>query len=238
MYNEEYEDLNIAKKRILYLMKLQYSDENEYNDDYEATIDENVENGMNDIIKKIKLATGTINELSSLVSRHGSYDKPYFKGGAQFILFNKLIFELLNNLKNINDIFKKIINNIGYVEPNEINEFKESIKSLYDYFMRFINLNTYQGKISFSVVSTDKTDKRSDLLAINTIKDTLRTIQEEVTKIINYNNTISSNYNYKSVNIKNKPKVTNYLLSKKEKLVNQNSDDIDNNLNYQDIIND
>jgi hypothetical protein len=217
MYHETYDDLNKAKKQILYLMKLKYEEDNE-DDDYNDTDDVNSEKGMESILKSIDNAISYINNMIPLTKRSTGAQSahPFFRTQQTYISFVNLSLNLENTLKSINKTFKIIINNIGFVEPEDIDTFKDQYKTLINDHFDLVenNSNSNTQVIEFKIIGSTDTD-------LTILHERFNNIQNEITSLFNYNKSISQNYNYKSSNVKSKPKTINFMSSK------QSNNDID-----------
>jgi len=225
MYNEEYEDLNKAKQKILYLLKLQYSDVEEVDNDEEQT-DNQVEQGMDEIIKNIQTAINYINQMSTAVkysrSKRNRPTPPYFRTATVYINFNNNALQLLNSLELINRKFQLIINNIGFVEPADMSLYNDIKNELFNYYRNLLDINSFEGNLRFEIIDTS-----GKAVDFTLLYEHFNKIHIEMNKIYQYDNNIKQTYNYKSANIKYKSKTSDFLTSKKEEYIkNKNTDDL------------
>ena len=164
-------------------------------------------NYMNQMITSVKTPTG----------RNA---RPFFRNATTYMNFNTISLSLYNSLVSINKNFKNIINNIGFVEPDDMNTYKETFTNLIDYYNKLILANTFRGQLHFKI--HDTTAEPPDL---RTLYDRFNSMNNEIQEIKSHNNKIDQTYNYKSANVKSTPKAKNFKLSKHEDLSSSFIDD-------------
>jgi hypothetical protein len=244
----DYDDLNNAKKKILFLLKTKYSDPNT---EYVETDDTDADSVFLRIVNALKSSKDLVLELTALLNREKDstvststqvprmnknglpktdrsgntvFDtvtttqnvegKLYHRSNGTYTTYYQISIKLQSNLKNMNHELKSIINHIGYVEPENMITYKE----VYEEFMKKL----------LQLLSNNNIKKFA-----NTTNEQVANLNEIYTSITNesktlndYNNSITSTYNYKNVNKESKRNPQ--TLASSGSITNNNNDDDDN----------
>lgn len=124
----------------------------------------------------------------------------YYRNINAYMNFNQYIYDVLKNTQKVNNIFKEIINDIGFVEPEDIQTYKESFQEFtknLDDVGKHIIVNGV-----FKVVFKDPNNE----IDKENLKNAVYSLKDEENELIKYNQNINQNYNYKPSNLKNKTK--------------------------------
>jgi hypothetical protein len=218
----DYDDLNNAKKKILFLLNTKYKDPNT---DYVETDDTDADGVFSRVVNALKSSKALALELIALTNREKdstatrsikvprldtsglqrtdkngknlfdnvteTYDvegRYYHRSGGSYTNYYQNSIKLQSNLKNMNNELKSIINNIGYVEPENMTTYKE----VYDEFMNKLKqLLTYGTLVKFA----NTTDEQ-----VKNLNEIYTSITNESRTLYEYDNQIKSTYNYKNTN--------------------------------------
>lgn len=236
---EDLDDVNKAKQKILYLLKMKYSDSTA---EYDITDDTDTDSSLNNITNLLKQSGGLLAQVITDVKREkdqelieqdvipgapimttdGSrqrvrkgvplYEDPvfvdritlipghlYFRSTASYQKFTEQLYKLLENLKQINLIFVKIINNIGYVEPANMRLYEEAFGRFKEYYQNFADMTSDEnGQFNVTIKDTTSTFEKSNLITDFT------KINNEKDKLVKYNADVRNTYNYKNSIMKTK----------------------------------
>lgn len=202
MIHEEVEDLNKAKKKILYLLKLKYnSDEISENNSVSQT-DSNAERGMQNIIRDLNSSISIMTQMIPSTKRGAKKPfKPMFRTQQILLTFLNLSLTLENTFKSININFKNIIDTIGYVEPKDIIIFKELVLRANNLYNELISVNIHKGELFFYQNNEDND--------FSPLYNRFDVIEDEIDKIREYYEKVTQTYNYKGSNVDNSFKFKN-----------------------------
>ena len=110
--------------------------------------------------------------------------------------FSEQLFQLLEQLKQTNIICARIIDNIGYVEPDNMQQYKEKILQFMNFLGQFMKL-TINATGVFKIHIKDSSTNFSQSNLVNEFGH----IGEETTKLFEFNNKVNETYNYKNSNM-------------------------------------
>jgi hypothetical protein len=197
-YNSD-DKLNVAKSRILQLLRLKYRDPNTI---YVESDDTNYDVQFSKILNNINQLYNLFNLLVGYVPIIN--DKPAFRIPSNIAAYLQTNHTIISLLRNTNLIFNKIINNIGYVEPENITIYRQSFKEMLSLHTVFVQTVTYTGNFD---VDTWSTQKRLSLTEKDIYNSLYEQTEEEINELIVYNSRLETTYSYRSknVNIKRSP---------------------------------
>ncbi len=215
MNYETYEDLNKAKKKILYLMKLKYSsvDANELNDD--TSKNNTVESVFTKILRDMESINTKLYQMATFVGVNESSSRvksKVFRSTNAYYNFNQFSIEIGNSLYDINKDLETIINDIGYVEPEDIQIFFD-LKTKMNENHIYLSSLIYSARGNFRIILniTNNVDEKENMVNL------LTKIETEIIKLSEYEQTIRETYNYKSANKPiNNPKFVNDKIEEKD----------------------
>lgn len=218
MNYENYADLNNAKKQIMNLLKTKYGDIGE---DYEEQTDTDSDRQMNNIIKFLNDAiTYSFQMIPFIKKEADKTDKrnriiigqSNYRNANALLSFNQFTLNLSNTLTNLNRIFKSLISNIGYVEPQTIDLYNQSYDKyvrVYSDLERLVIDNMGQFKIKM------KAEITQDTFEYNISREFNNVIAEN-RELVKYNDIVKHTYNFKNNTVlikKNKPVINDNQIS-------------------------
>jgi hypothetical protein len=185
----DYDDLNNAKKKILFLLKTKYTDPNtEYVETDDTNTDAIFTSVVNGFIKTNDIMTQLISLVAIESTKGNKNPSLYHRSANTYINYTQLSSKLESNFKTINKALQTIIKNIGYVEPENMRTYNEA----YEIFeARYDELHGYE--IIKKVPNTTYED-------INNLGLIYESIYTEFKQIEDYDDQIKSTYNYKNTN--------------------------------------
>lgn len=148
----------------------------------------------------------------------------YYRNITGYYTFNQHIYNILKNLQSINRIFQSIINNVDFVEPEDMQIFRE----VYDEYLKYFedaNDIVYDGtelKVTFKDGSNE-IDKQNLINAYRNIMNESNTLDKFV-------NRVNQNYNYTAKNISTNKKGKKFIEDKKASEMVFIDDDDENNV--------
>jgi len=201
MNYENYEDLNKAKKRIMSLMKTKYGDVGE---DYQESVDTDADEKMNNIIKQLNGAQTHAFNMIPLIKLKSSTGNAYYRNEQSIMVFNQHVLSLSTSLTYVNRIFRTLIDDIGYVEPETLDIYKKS----FDTFMRdFSKLNHIANVNGVLTITMSKGSQNE--FDNNQVINEFNNAMLETDELVKFNDVIRHNYNYKSLTVS--AKKNNYI---------------------------
>jgi hypothetical protein len=226
MNYETYEDLNKAKQKIMSLLQTKYGEDNsDYKEDTDTDADgkmNNIIKQLNDstsssfqmipFIKKeiLTMKVPMFDEDGDPVMKRRRGKAPpqqdeedvlypgnsYFRNANSFLSFNQQTLNLSNSLTNMNRIFKNLIKDIGYVEPQTIDLYNQSYDKFIGVFEQLNSIAVTDGALRVIM----KDGQKSEFDRPNLINEFNNAIAEKF-KLEEYNDMVKHTYNYKNVNV-------------------------------------
>jgi hypothetical protein len=185
------------------------------NEDYTVTEEPDLnKDGTQKLDKKGNLKTKTVSRTVETIS----YGNLYFRSMSSYQSFMQQIFNAVRNMKQVNTIFSKIINNIGYVEPETMREYEEIVDQYYTYYNSMVDVTTRDGE--FKVTIKDKTNVYEKLNLSNEFSH----IGIYTAELKKYEKIVDQTYNYKNVNVVTK-RTKKYISNNDNKMTNYDEDE-------------
>lgn len=213
MNYKTYDDLNKAKEKINYLYQMKYKTigDEEVVDNNEA-IDRDVESKFNIIIQNLQTISDNIFNMTTLTKKSNELvPQPFFRTLNSYTAFVRLLTDNTNLIKNVNEIYLTIKENIGYVEPQSIVKIQNTIFGLYEN-STILRDNTYKnGEFNVKINSANNVEEKKEL------QDRFKELSNALNIIMNIDEYIKTSYNYKTVNAKINRQFVN---DKKQEVVN------------------
>jgi hypothetical protein len=141
------------------------------------------------------------------------YGKVRFASDSNFVLYNTHINTVVTRLKSVNKYFVQLFkNNIGYIEPENMTEYKEKYKEFNDAIMTLIDIIRSNGVEVFEIARYG--DKQEALEFLRKMHEILH---DNVKKLEDNTNKLLDSYNYRSDKIrKKKSNSENKIISSKQ----------------------
>ena len=135
-------------------------------------------------------------EVTPAVPEHYTDGNTYFRSTNLYVNFNQLSLNLESNLKNINRLFSKLIDKIGYVEPENMQLYRDNmnvfVPTLDQLFTAVIKTNGFDVLLKGSAKSADE---KSNL------KEVYDRLGQQSATLLDYDGQVKSTYNYKNKNM-------------------------------------
>jgi hypothetical protein len=122
----------------------------------------------------------------------------YFRNVTSQLAFNQNVLSISNLLTNVNRIFIKLINDIGYVEPHTMDLYKQAFDKYIPVYYQLINVAADDGQLKITVKDGEQNEFDRNLL-IREFDNAMKEHQE----LEKFNNVIKHTYNYVSAKKKN-----------------------------------
>ena len=203
-------ELNNVKSKISYLLKMKYVENN--NNQINNVEDLNIDAQFSEVLKLLNNSYQNLTQINSLFTMVNS---GYFRNISSYTNFLKLFLNFADSLEQINILLNQIINQIGYVKPQNM----ESFLNLYQrYTTAYTNFTTRVFHSADGVDSKGVEFKKDEIkinkyassghsLAkveeneINTVYKSIKSKQDEFINIVDF---IKNNYNYKGTRTNNR----------------------------------
>jgi hypothetical protein len=188
MKYEEYEDLNKAKQKILYLMSVKYNGAS--NVEAHESDNSNADAKMVNIIKWLNNCNNHLFQMLTniKVDRHGV---PIYRTLTTYMNFNQLVYITVETLQNINKSFFELLPNIGFVEPDNMDMYNKSYEKYTNLVEGWKQVTSRNGQfhvvVNFPRNAYEPTNlqREYDLIIQNT------------EKLKEYDETVKNTYNYR-----------------------------------------
>lgn len=188
------DELNEAKKKIMYLMKTKFSDPLT---EYVESDDTDADNTFQKVISGVKSSSEVFFQLISFVAKKdGAGDTIYYKNITSHINFQQQVIKLVHLLQSVNQTIDSLNNNFGYVEPHNMTEFKDNMNDFNEIYRRFKKIAILNDKFNITPLNMKETGA-----AINNLNVYVSKLTDEVDKLQKNETKITSTYNYKSSNV-------------------------------------
>lgn len=201
MIYEENNSLNLAKQKIMKIMKIKYSNSVEI----EHKINENVDSEMQQInnnINKAKLLLFQMYMSQKQKDNRGHISIMY-RGVSQYLLFGSNLETIRNGMNNITEIILRIIDNndLQFIHPETIQKFYKEADEFEELYMKIASIVTDATGNLKIIDSNGKKDTPDNILLIQKWKE----LEKSLTDFIKIYKNIENNYNYngdsKKINI-------------------------------------
>jgi hypothetical protein len=142
------------------------------------------------------------------------YGKTRFASDNNFVLYNTKVDTIVTNLKNIDQYFLQLFrNNIGYIEPENINKYKDEWKTFNKSLTTLINIIRSRGVDLFDI--TLNSGNRAG--AMEFLKEMHEILREYVEKLEDNTSKLLDSYNYRSDKVhKKQNNASNKIASNKQ----------------------
>lgn len=185
--------LNDAKKRINYLMKVKYNDPST---EYVETDDTDADTIFQSVITGVKTGSDLFYQILTLIARSNT-GVLYFRSGATFISFQQILLKLRNLLQTINKTIYNLNNKFGYVEPDNMAQFRENMLIFRDASDKYIGF-TRGDRLNIKKQKDTYEQEEANIEEFNkNILDESRILKENSDKI-------DATYNFRSSNVQQK----------------------------------
>ena len=131
--------------------------------------------------------------------------KSYFRNVNALVAFNQQVLSLSSSLTSANRIFRKLIDDIGYVEPQTLDLYKQSYDKYLTVFNELNQIAVVEGKLK--VIMKDGEQNEFDR---NQLINEFNNARLETIELVKFNDVVRHNYNNKSSTVsvkKNNPTV-------------------------------
>lgn len=120
---------------------------------------------------------------------------PYYRSTNVYINFHQVLLKLVNLLKSTNVSLQNLINNIGYVEPENMSLFKESMSDFRTAYQQYNEFMRSDDSLAIKKHSESNTPEADNLKRNNEL------MNKEVVKLYEFDKKIDASYNYRSTNV-------------------------------------
>ena len=142
-------------------------------------------------------------EIKSGVTTGGAYAKSYRNLNA-YVNFSQYVYNVAKNLHKVNKIFKNgLINHIGYVEQDTLNDYRKSYEELEEVFLKFDLLTNFEGEF-YVYLKEGATFLGQNKTEFEELKRRVDIMTDELEKLNKNDEYIRQNYNFKNKSIKKK----------------------------------
>jgi hypothetical protein len=202
-------DLNNAKKKITYLLNLKYKDPNTQ---YVESDDIDVDTKIIKISNNLSTIEGLLLQMISLVrigtvSNNVHQRRNYFRSATSYITYSQYIHNVIKLFKDINFTFSKIINDIGYIEPENMTIYSENMSNVFDLFNALLAKVTTNGVVDVYNIGTTNPISATEISLLN---DLTVEAHDELVQLLEFHKLVRNTYTYKNKNvqIKRNPRET------------------------------
>ena len=117
----------------------------------------------------------------------------YYRNVNSLLAFNQHVLSLSNVLTSVNRIFRKLIDDIGYVEPPTLDLYKQSYAKFLGVFSKLYQIAVINGQLKVIMKEGGQNEFDKDQL-INEFNNA----RMETVELVKFNDVIKRTYNYKS----------------------------------------
>jgi hypothetical protein len=132
-------------------------------------------------------------EYEDVVVKRGN---AYYRNVNSLLAFNQQVLNLSNSLTSTNKIFIKLIDNIGYVEPQTLDNYKESYDKYIKTFDQLYQIAVIDEQLKITMKEGDQNEFDRNQL-INEFDNA----RLESLELVKFNDIVRRTYNYKSNNV-------------------------------------